>query len=223
MMRSLFKWYEAGWLIATMLSICSALYGQGREVVVETDTFRLPATFLAPQGVEKAPCVVLIHGSGPNDRDETVGPNKLFRDLADSLAAYGIASLRYDKRTRCYGAASVPAGRSLDYDVEVVDDALSALRLAAAQPEVDGSRLYVVGHSLGAMLAPRIAEKLPQVAGVVMLAAPARKMTDLLIGQSIFLKNLYEKIGAPQQMRQRLEELESQARNAQRLGTADYD
>ena len=223
MMRSLFKWYEAGWLIATMLSICSALYGQGREVVVETDTFRLPATFLAPQGVEKAPCVVLIHGSGPNDRDETVGPNKLFRDLADSLAAHGVASLRYDKRTRCYGAASVPAGRSLDYDVEVVDDALSALRLAAAQPEVDGSRLYVVGHSLGAMLAPRIAEKMPQVAGVVMLAAPARKMTDLLIGQSIFLKNLYEKIGAPQQMRQRLEELESQARNAQRLGTADYD
>ena len=140
-MRSLFKWYEAGWLIATMLSICSALYGQGREVVVETDTFRLPATFLAPQGVEKAPCVVLIHGSGPNDRDETVGPNKLFRDLADSLAAHGVASLRYDKRTRCYGAASVPAGRSLDYDVEVVDDALSALRLAAAQPVVNTGTL----------------------------------------------------------------------------------
>ena len=53
----------------------------------------------------------MVHGSGPNDRDETVGPNKLFRDLADSLAAYGIASLRYEKRTRVYGAASLPAGR----------------------------------------------------------------------------------------------------------------
>ena len=69
MMRSLFKWYEIGWLVAVTLGFCSELHAQGREVVVETDTFRLPATFVAPQGVEKAPCVVLIHGSGPNDRD----------------------------------------------------------------------------------------------------------------------------------------------------------
>ena len=112
----------------------------------------------------------------------------------------------------------------MDYDVEVVEDALSALRLAAAQPEVDGSRLFIVGHSLGAMLAPRIAERAPEVAGVVMLAAPARKLTDLLIGQSIFLRHTYEKIpGVPQAILQQLTELEEKARNAQRLGTPQYD
>ena len=212
-------------LAAMLFALPVGLMAQEREVVVVTDTFRLPATFVAPSGsVQKVPCVVMIHGSGPNDRDETVGPNKLFRDLADSLLAHGIASLRYEKRTRAYGAASLPAGREMDYDVEVVDDALSALRLAAQQPEVDGERLFIVGHSLGAMLAPRIAERAPKVAGVVMLAAPARKLTDLLIGQSIFLRNLYEKLpGVPQAALQQLDELQEKARNAQRLGTAQYD
>ena len=158
-MKSMFLYHVVHHLAAILLcALPLGLRAQEREVVVQTDTFRLPATFVAPAGGEgKFPCVVMVHGSGPNDRDETVGPNKLFRDLADSLQAHGIASLRYEKRTRIYGAASLPAGREMDYDVEVVEDALSALRLAAAQPEVDGSRLFIVGHSLGAMLAPRIA------------------------------------------------------------------
>ena len=219
--------FEFKYFLLTVLTLAwpLGLLAQEREVEVVTDTFRLPATFVARSTTaQKLPCVVFIHGSGPNDRDETVGPNKLFRDLADSLAARGIASLRYEKRTRVYGAASLPVGREMDYDVEVVDDALSALRLAAEQPEVDGSRLFVVGHSLGAMLAPRIAERAPQVAGVVMLAAPARKLTDLLIGQSIFLRNLYEKMpGVPPTALQQLDELQEKARNAQRLGTAAYD
>ena len=223
-MRSFFD-YKQFLLAVLSLMLPLGLMAQEREVVVVTDTFRLPATFVAPSSrVQKVPCVVFIHGSGPNDRDETVGPNKLFRDLADSLAAHGIASLRYEKRTRIYGAASLPAGREMDYDVEVVDDALSALQWAAEQTEVDGSQLFVVGHSLGAMLAPRIAERAPQVAGVVMLAAPARKLTDLLIGQSIFLRNLYEKMpGVPPAALQQLDELQEKARNAQRLGTAEYD
>lgn len=219
--------FEFKYFLLTVLTLAwpLGLLAQEREVEVVTDTFRLPATFVAPShSLQKVPCVVFIHGSGPNDRDETVGPNKLFRDLADSLASRGIASLRYEKRTRVYGAASLPAGREMDYDVEVVDDALSALRLAAEQPEVDGSRLFVVGHSLGAMLTPRIAERAPQVAGVVMLAAPARKLTDLLIGQSIFLRNLYEKMpGVPQAALQQLDELQEKARNAQRIGTPEYD
>lgn len=225
-MKSMFLYHVVHHLVAILLcALPLGLWAQEREVVVQTDTFRLPATFVVPAGGEdKFPCVVMVHGSGPNDRDETVGPNKLFRDLADSLQAHGIASLRYEKRTRIYGAASLPAGREMDYDVEVVEDALSALRLAAAQPEVDGSRLFIVGHSLGAMLAPRIAERAPEVAGVVMLAAPARKLTDLLIGQSIYLRHTYEKMpGVPQAILQQLSELEEKARNAQRLGTSQYD
>ena len=90
-----------------------------RALAVETDGFRLPAVLALPKGrLARVPCVVLVHGSGPNDRDETVGPNKPFRDLAWGLAARGIATLRYDKRTRVYGADFVPEGRRMDMDTE---------------------------------------------------------------------------------------------------------
>ncbi len=59
----------------------------------------LPATLTLPSGEGHFPAVLLVAGSGPNDRDETIGPNKPFRDLAQGLAAADIASLRYDKRT----------------------------------------------------------------------------------------------------------------------------
>lgn len=214
------------WAAAVLSVLPWVVCGQEREVVVQTDTFRLPATLAVPVGCEgtKVPCVVMVHGSGPNDRDETVGPNKLFRDLAEAFAARGIASLRYEKRTRVYGAASVPQGRKLDYDVEVVDDALSAIRLAAQCPEVDASRIFVLGHSLGAMLAPRIAQRSSEVCGAILLAAPARKLPDLLIGQGLFLQNLYSKMpGVPAAALQQLEEMVELARNAQKLGTPQYD
>ncbi|MDZ7606573.1 MAG: hypothetical protein U5K79_13515 [Cyclobacteriaceae bacterium] len=56
-----------------------------------------------PKGKNSFPIVLFVHGSGPNDRDETIGPNKPFRDIAYGLAEKGIASLRYDKRTFVYG------------------------------------------------------------------------------------------------------------------------
>ena len=84
-MKSMFLCHVVHHLVAILLcALPLGLRAQEREVVVQTDTFRLPATFVAPAGGEgKFPCVVMVHGSGPNDRDETVGPNKLFRDLAD--------------------------------------------------------------------------------------------------------------------------------------------
>lgn len=220
---------KQGWLRCSVWMLCLALTtlvaGAEREVVVQTDTFRLPGTLRLPDGVQgKVPCVVMVHGSGPNDRDETIGPNKLFRDLAEGLAAQGIATLRYDKRTKVYGAASLPQGREMDYDVEVVEDAVSAVKLAALRPEVDAGRIVVLGHSLGAMLAPRIAGRVPGVAALVMLAAPARKLPDLMIGQCLYLQNYYGKMpGVPQEALGQLEQLLGQARNAQRMGTPEYD
>lgn len=84
-----------------------------RDIAVGADGYRLPGTLTLPRVKDgrKMPCVVLVHGSGPNDRDETVGPNKPFRDLAWGLARRGIAVIRYDKRTKVYGADIVPSGR----------------------------------------------------------------------------------------------------------------
>lgn len=197
-----------------------------REVTVETDGFQLPGTLTLPKKAvadganRKVPCVVLVHGSGPNDRDETVGPNKPFRDLAWGLAERGIAVLRYDKRTKVYGAGCVPAGRALDYDVETVDDALSAVKLARSFREICPDSVYVLGHSLGGLLAPRIAERSEGLAGIVILAGPARRLGDLLVEQYTYLTSMP---GAPAEALQQVEEIKQQVANVKLLGTDAFD
>jgi dienelactone hydrolase len=137
--------------------------------------------------------VLLVAGSGPNDRDETIGPNKPFHDLAVGLAKAGIASLRYDKRTLTYGKRL--ATTSLTVDDEVTDDALSALALLRQQPHIDRQRVFLIGHSLGALMAPRIAKRDGHLAGVILLAAPERLDLGVVLQQ---LKYLSALPGTPQ-------------------------
>ena len=119
-------------------------------IVTGAPDWPLPGSLAVPSGTAPSAIAVLVHGSGPNDRDETIGPNKPFRDLAWGLGTRGIATLRYDKRTRVFGArfAALPAPT---LDDEVVDDAVAAL--ASASERVAGAPLFVVGHSEGALLA----------------------------------------------------------------------
>ena len=202
---------------------CDSTQVEERALTVEADGFRLPATLTLPKGaVGKVPCVVLVHGSGPNDRDETVGPNKPFRDLAYGLAERGIATLRYDKRTRVYGAACVPQGRVLDYDTEAVDDAVAALALAGRQPEVAPDSLYLLGHSLGGTLAPRIAGRASRLAGVIILAGLARPLEDAYTAQVAYLASLAGN-PADERVRQQLDEVRRQAANVKLLGTARFN
>lgn len=138
----------------------------------------LPGTLAMPQGDGPFPAVVLVHGSGPNDRDGTIGPNHPLRDIAHGLAARGIATLRYDKRTRVHPVAAAfdPA---FNLDKEVTDDAVAAVQALRQTPGIDPQRVFVLGHSLGAMLTPRIVQR-SGAAGGVMLAASARSMLDLI-------------------------------------------
>lgn len=136
-----------------------------------------------PAGEGPFPGVVLVAGSGPNDLDETIGANAPFRDIAHDLAKSGIATLRYDKRTYDHGAKAA-SDHDFTVDDEVIDDALAALRLLAEQKQVDPHRVFVLGHSLGGQMAPRIASRDPRLAGVIMLAAPARPLLDVIIQQT---------------------------------------
>ena len=140
---------------------------------VVTGDIHLPATIMMPADARDVPIVVMVHGSGALDRDETIYTNKPFRDIASGLARKGIATLRYDKRTYVYRQPVA------SMDDETILDALSAIRLARRH----STRVYLLGHSLGAMLAPVIAERSEEpLAGIIMMAAPARDM-DIVVRQ----------------------------------------
>lgn len=183
-------------LPAAMLALVAQAGGSGPvQAQVEPDGVRLrPQAVPSPLGPLKGaltlpagkgpfPAVVLVAGSGNQDMDETIGPNKPFRDIADGLARAGIASLRYDKRTLDYPQRWGDKGGYV-IDAEVTNDAVAAAHMLAGLKDIDPHRVFVLGHSLGAMMAPRIGRRDPQLAGLVMLAAPARPILDALEQQT---------------------------------------
>ncbi len=132
----------------------------------------LPGTLTLPVGKGPFRGVVLVHGSGAGDRDETVGKNKPFRDIAWGLAERGVAVLRYDKRAKV--APGWYANRGFTVFDETIQDALGALTLLRQQPEIDAKQTVVLGHSLGGMVAPRIAMADAGLAGVIVMAGATR-------------------------------------------------
>jgi dienelactone hydrolase len=142
---------------------------------------RLPGVLSIPRGKGPFPAVVLVHGAGPQDRDQTIMGNKMFRDIAWGLASQGIVVLRYDKRTRVHG----PKMSLLELTVqeETIDDAIDAVAVLRSRDEVDTARLTLLGHGLGATLAPEIASKSMGVKSVIMLAPAARPLEVVISDQ----------------------------------------
>ena len=165
-----------------------------KDIVINSGKFQLPGTLSMPKDITSdVPIVILVHGSGPHDRNETVGPLKPFQELAWGLAEQGIAVMRYDKRTFVYGGASLTEKDSFTYDDEVVDDAIAAAELAKTLTSIDANRVYVLGHSLGGTLVPRIAEKAgdtDKLAGIISVAGVTRNMNDVIIEQITYLASL---------------------------------
>lgn len=157
----------------------------------------LPGTLATPTATGKVPAVVLVHGSGPQDRDETIGPNRPFLDIARGLADNGIAVLRYEKRTKARPQDF--ASGQYTMDEETTNDAVAAVAALRATPGIDPERIYVLGHSQGGMLAPRIAQHSGEVAGLILLAAPARSLLTILPEQNHYLLNADGSINAQEQ------------------------
>jgi len=181
------------------------------EIVVGDGEWELPGTLTLPLAEDGPfPAVVLVHGSGPNDRDESIGPNKPFRDLAWGLASQGLVVLRYDKRTRVY-AEELAAMDEITVQEETIDDALAAVALLRETENVDPERIFVLGHSLGGMLAPRIAASDPSIAGIIVLAGNTRPLEDLILAQIGYLAELDGSVSDSEQ--QQLFLLEQQVDN----------
>ena len=148
----------------------------------------LPGTLTLPKGKGPFPAIVLVHGSGPQDRDETIGPNRPFLDIARGLAAQGVAVLRYEKRSH---ARPQDFKGSFSIDDETTDDAVAAVNALATNVIIDPRRVYLLGHSQGGLLAGRIAKAANgKLAGLVLLAAPARPILDLLAEQNRYMLGL---------------------------------
>ena len=181
------------------------------DVTVGSAPWTLPGTLTMPDGAGPFPAVVLVAGSGPANRNESFGANKPFQDLAWGLASQGIAVLRYDKRTLVY-AAQMAADTSITVHQETMDDAEAAVALLRKTPKVDPARVFLVGHSLGAYLAPRITAEIPgQLAGIAMLEAPSTPLPQLVVIQEKYLASLQSKGSPSPQVEQQLAALEKQA------------
>lgn len=161
------------------------------EVSVGSAPWTLPGTLSMPTGSGPFPAVVLIAGSGPQDRDETIGPNKPLRDLAWGLASAGIAVLRYEKRTKAHAAELAGQVNGITVREETTDDALAAIELLRETPGVDPSRVFIAGHSLGGYLAPRIAAQVSDgLAGIALLEANSTPLPQLILDQVEYLASV---------------------------------
>jgi dienelactone hydrolase len=154
------------------------------SVTVESDTLDLPGTLFVPDTSTSVPGIVIVHGSGPVNRDGQVAGTSIppiYERWAERMARRGLAVLRYDKRT------TRPAVRQADPRaitfLDFVRDAVAAAEQLRGQSRVDGDRLVLVGHSQGGNVAPAAATRLDGAAGVVSLAGPALAIDSLFVAQ----------------------------------------
>lgn len=140
----------------------------------------LAGTLTLPPGPGPFPAAILISGSGPQDRDETVAGHRPFLVLADHLTRKGIAVLRYDKRGIGKSTGNFDQATTEDF----AGDAAAALAYLKSQKEIDARKIGLIGHSEGGIIAPMIASRSPDVAWMVLLAAPGLKGEDVMLLQS---------------------------------------
>jgi uncharacterized protein len=160
-----------------------------RPLTVGVADWPLPGTLTLPRGDGPFAAVVLVHGSGPHDRDETIGPNKPFRDLAWGLASKGIAVLRYEKRTKEHSLRAARE-KGLTVKEETVDDAVAAVAALRAVKEIDPQRVFVLGHSLGAFVGPQIGARDAKLAGLILVAGNSRPLEDIILEQLTYVIGL---------------------------------
>lgn len=145
------------------------------QVSIGQPPFVVQGTISLPRHPRPCPAVVLLAGGGPFDRDMMTGSNKPLADIAWGLAGRGIAVLRFDKVTHAH-AGAVAALESFTMTDEYVPHAVAAVQALRAHSAIDADRVFVLGHSMGGKVAPRVAAAEPAVAGLIVLAGDASPM-----------------------------------------------
>ena len=154
------------------------------EVTFTHDGVTLAGTFTKPAKGAKHPAVVLVTGSGPQDRNETIMEHKPFLLIADYLTRQGFAVLRYDDRG--VGRSSIATG--YETTIDLAQDAMAAVRYLRSRDDINASKVGIIGHSEGGLIAMINAAEYPkEVSFIVSLAGPALKGKDLMIAQNLMI------------------------------------
>lgn len=159
----------------------------GEDLIIKSENIELKGTLLNPEKGCLKKLVIFVHGSGPNDRDETIFENKPFRDIAESLYTKGISSFRFDKKT-----LSNPESFNdkSTIDDEVTNDIINIVAYFKNDSKFSNYEITVLGHSLGAYLLPRIANKSNQISKIILFAGNSRPLDHLIIEQYEYLYKL---------------------------------
>jgi uncharacterized protein len=154
-----------------------------RDVVFRNDVAGIgfAGTLVVPPGTGPFPAVVLVSGSGPQDRDETFAGHRPFLVIADHLARHGVASLRFDDR----GVGGSEGDLRNTTHVELASDITAAVDFLAAQPRIDAAAIGVIGHSEGGLTGPRAAAADDRIAFLVLIAPPGEPLAELSLRQNL--------------------------------------
>ena len=177
--------------------------------------YKVGGTITLPASNGQHPCVIMLAGSGPCDMDSTIGATKPFKDIAWGLASHGIAVLRFDKVTRTYGRWYAN-NSSITLDDEYGPQVASALSQLRRHPDIASDKIFILGHSLGAWVGPRYASD-PAIAGLILMAGPARPMYRSAIDQMRYLRTLDEETNEAPGVTEEIEKLELAAKRADDL------
>lgn len=177
-----------------------------------------------PEKVKKAPFVILVHGSGANDMDETIGPNKIFKDIAYGLSSNGIGVLRYNKRTYQYPKTGIDPENYTIYDI-TINDAVEAYKKLLTYKFVDKNNIYILGHSLGGMVAPLIYQKIMQdkkikykPKGIIIMAGTVDNLANLILRQTKFQAKIDGKI-----TNEEIQNINDIEKKVEKINNKEYD
>ena len=140
----------------------------------------LAGTFTFPDSIGTFPAVILIAGSGPNDRDETVFGHKPFLVIADYLTRHGFAVLRYDKR----GVAKSKGFSANTTTQDYASDASAAVAFLKTQKNIDKKNIALIGHSEGGIIAPIVASKDKTIKTIVLMAGSGISGREIILDQN---------------------------------------
>ncbi|MDA3862420.1 MAG: DUF3887 domain-containing protein [Deltaproteobacteria bacterium] len=175
-----------------------------KKMKLGLEDWKLDGILTCPAKGKDFPVVILIHGSGPNDKDETIGKNKPFRDLAEGLASRGICIYRYEKRTKQYQnkyMKKLELIKRITIKDEIMDDALAIAAHFKNEDKINPAKIYLLGHSLGAYIMPKLLKKSDSIAGAIMLAGSVRPLEELYLDQVTYLAKLDGKIDQKEKAR----------------------